>query len=318
VIYKKKKMRFHGKQHTHLFFRFCTQNKQPEVGGLIVRMPLEVELRRNARHSQVGLKFSKQVGEETEMAVWYARAQKFLESEMQALALTADEEGQIDATSLSPLSAELLRLYLDTQETWQEVCLVTNYDSEKHRAVVINRPMAMKLTEHIAKLVLFGAFVGENTDEKFRFKKDLVRFMMAFGQECAVYVGGPDEQDKPATMIHGISNLEGARELCPGCGIYEGGIPAAVTGILDGRYNPLEFRFFVGCHAFEESSLDVQVLLGKYQPIACARSLALKQCISLPKPLWSEGTFRLDYVAWFIVHCRVASSFIVEYVATCM
>ena len=254
-------------------------------------MPLEVELHRNKRHSRVGEKFAQQVTSDMEISAWYARAQQFLESEMQALASSADGEGQIDATSLSPLTAELLHLYLDNQETWQEVCLVTRYDAEKHQAVVINRPMALKLTEHIAKLVLFGAFVGEDADEKFRLKKDLVRFMMAFGQECAVYVGGPDDQDKPATMIHGIPNLEGARELCPGTGIYEGGIPAAVTGILDGRYNPMEFRFFVGCHSFEESSLDVQVLLGKYQPIACARSLALKQCISLPKPLWSEGEY---------------------------
>ena len=69
-----------------------------------------------------------------------------------------------------------------------------------------------------------------------------------------------------------------------------GGIDAAVKGVLEGEYSPLEFRFFVGCHKYKESALDVAVHLGKYQPIACARSLALKQCISLPKPLWHEGT----------------------------
>lgn len=68
-----------------------------------------------------------------------------------------------------------------------------------------------------------------------------------------------------------------------------GGIEAAVKGVLDGEYSPLEFRFFVGCHSYEESALDVAVHLGKYQPVACARSVALKQCISLPKPLWHEG-----------------------------
>jgi len=30
------------------------------------------------------------------------------------------------------------------------------------------------------------------------------------------------------------------------------------------------------------------VALGKYQPIASARCIALKQCIALPKPLWHE------------------------------
>lgn len=68
-----------------------------------------------------------------------------------------------------------------------------------------------------------------------------------------------------------------------------GGVDGAVKGVLEGEYSPLEFRFFVGCHLYKESALDVAVHLGKYQPIACARSLALKQCISLPKPLWHEG-----------------------------
>jgi glucose-6-phosphate 1-epimerase/putative transcriptional regulator len=113
--------------------------------------------------------------------------------------------------------------------------------------------------------------------------------MMAFQRECAIYVGGPDDQVEPAILIHGIKDLPGAVEISPGTQIYRGGIEAAVEGVINGKYSPLEFRFFVGCHSYEESALDVAVHLGKYQPIACARSVALKQCISLPKPLWHEG-----------------------------
>ena len=54
-------------------------------------------------------------------------------------------------------------------------------------------------------------------------------------------------------------------------------------------------RFFVGCQKYRESALEVAVHLGLYQPIACARSLALKQCISLPKPLWHEGENDIVY-----------------------
>lgn len=68
-----------------------------------------------------------------------------------------------------------------------------------------------------------------------------------------------------------------------------GGVDAAIEGVLDKKYSPLEFRFFVGCHDYEEQKLDAAVQLGKYLPIACSRSLALKQCVSLPKPLWHEG-----------------------------
>lgn len=151
--------------------------------------------------------------------------------------------------------------------------------------VVLNRPMAMKLTENLARLVLNGAFVSSSSP-----KTDLVKFVLAFGNECAVYVGGSQGQQEPALMLHGIKDLPGAVEISPGSGIYKGGLAAAVDGVIEGKYKPLDFRFFVGRHEYEESMLDVQVLLGKYQPIACARSLALKQCISLPKPLWHEGT----------------------------
>lgn len=174
------------------------------------------------------------------------------------------------------------------QESWQEVCLVLerNVETGKSTTIVLNRPMAMKLTENLARLVLNGAFVSTTPKNK----SDLVKFVLAFGNECAVYVGGSQGQEEPAIMLHGIANLPGAVEISPRSGIYRGGLEAAVNGVLEGKYKPLDFRFFVGRHDYEESMLDVQVLLGKYQPIACARSLALKQCISLPKPLWHEGT----------------------------
>lgn len=103
-----------------------------------------------------------------------------------------------------------------------------------------------------------------------------------------VYIGGPNDHGKPAEIIHGIKSLRGAKEIAPGTGIYRGGFAAAVDGVLKGLYQPLDFRFFVGKHVYDDNLLDVSVLLGKYQPVACSRALALKQCISLPKPLWHE------------------------------
>lgn len=255
-------------------------------------MPLEVELRRNYRHSLLGARLSKLVGSDTaEVSTWYARAQLLVEQEMKNIANSADEEGQVDTTLLKEESAEMLGLYLDSQETWQEVGLVLQKDATdgSSKTLVINRPMAMKLTENIGKLVLNGAFMTMGGGARDKMQKDLMRFMMAFGPECAVYIGGPDDQEQPAIMIHGMAGLVGATEIAVGSGIYQGGIPAAVQGVLDGTYQPLDFRFFVGCHVYGESALDVAVHLGKYQPIACARAVALKQCIALPKPLWHEG-----------------------------
>jgi hypothetical protein len=165
-------------------------------------------------------------------------------------------------------------------------------------SVVLNRPMAMKLTENLAQLVKYGAYVANDAEARRSSQKDMVKFMMAFGSECAVYVGGPDKQDEPAIMIHGFRDLPGATEVSPGAGIYRGGLDAAIEGVIDGKYKSLDFRFFVGRHRYTNSHLDVEVILGKYQPVACARALALKQCISLPKPLWHEGTSTYYLCHW--------------------
>jgi len=275
----------------------------PEVGGLVVRLPLEVELYRNYRHSITGSKLRAILVDDGEdediptdslvMSHWYGRSRDLIEEEMKKIADMADEEGQIDATTLTEDYSEMLQLYLDNQETWQEVCLVleqttTDEGSKSAKTLVLNRPMAFKLTKDLGRLVYFGAFDEKHIKLGKKNAQGMTRFMLAFQEECAVYVGGPDDQGKAATIIHGIKNLPGAKEISPGSNIYRGGLEAAVDGVLDGRYNPLEFRFFVGCHDYEEAMLDVEVRLGKYQPIACARAVALKQCISLPKPLWHE------------------------------
>ena len=269
---------------------------------MVLRMPLEVELYRNYRHSIMGSKLRAILVDDGEgegiptddlvMSHWYGRSHDLIEEQMKKIADMADDEGQIDATTLSDEYSDMLNLYLENQEKWQEVCLVlerttSSEGSNSAKTLVLNRPMSFKLTKDLGKLLYFGAC---NNKTKIARKKahDLTRFMFAFREECAVYIGGPDGQDKPAEFIHGIRDLPGAVEISPGSNIFRGGLEAAVDGVLEGRYSPFEFRFFVGCYNYEESMLDVEVRLGKYQPIACARALALKQCISLPKPLWHE------------------------------
>ena len=340
----------------------------------MIRMPLEVEIRRNYKHSTTGQKLRQRLQQRIirdnmnsihkgstkkknddgrknptsqsndndagsknpvvtvdnmEMAIWYSTAQSLVEEEMKVIAGAAESNGELDSSLLTDDSNEVLQLYLDHQETWQEVCLVTSYDSESATTLVLNRPLALQLTDSLGKLVLFGAFSGKKgssssgTNSKEQNDDVSIKdFIKAFGRECGVYVGGPDDQHLPAILIHGIAELDGAVEIAPGTGIYQGGLSAAVQGVLSGKYKPLEFRFFVGRHSYatemndddyefyeeeddEEdilddddeddddelvipSTLDLDVVLGKYQPVACARSIALKQCIQLPKPLWHE------------------------------
>ena len=289
-----------------------------------MRLPLEVELRRNYRHSRTGEKLvqlmestnlkldsnqsnsssgiqnvdpkqaKRRALENIDTAIWYHTARKLIEDEMTKIAEKAQEDGQIDTSALDQDSSEILQLYLEQQETWQEVCLVLDMDERSKTAstVVINRPMALQLTDSLGRLVLNGTFRPTRPSPV-----SMKDFLRAFGSECAVYVGGPDLQHEPALLVHGIGGLEGATEISPG--IYQGGIAAAVKGVLSGIYQPLDFRIFVGRHVYtpepmapdsekSNTTLELVVYLGKYQPVACSRALALKQCIQLPKPLWHE------------------------------
>merc|ERR1712071_463516 len=194
------------------------------------------------------------------------------------------QNGKIDPRDLKPDAMELLRMVAENQENWQQVGLILER-STSTKVVTINRPLSLKLSEDLAKFLLFGKYynkVGVSQTET------LVKFLNAFENECGVYMGGPNGQDHPAEIIHGIPNLEGCVEIGEGTGIYMGGIPAAIESVLKGHHEPLEFRFIVGYQNFTSAILEEKVKMGKYQPIACARSLALKQCIGLPKPLWNE------------------------------
>lgn len=280
----------------------------------MVRMPLEVELHRNHKHCILGKQFRNSLTAaaadddddthtDAENSQTWRKAQALIQSQMLQLAKTATPGGELDATKLSTKQSELLQMYLDQQETWQEVCLI--YQKQQERAstknrkkaksnsscmVVLNRPMAMKLTENLAQLILFGNPQEEEEEEDILNEQEasrLVRFLLAFGSECGVYIGGPDQQDQPALLLHGFAELPGAVEIANG--LYQGGLEAAMDGVLRGKYRALDFRFFVGRHECESPfSMELLVELGKYQPVAAARTLALKQCLALPKPLWHE------------------------------
>eukprot|EP01082_Thalassiosira_pseudonana_P014876 g13243.t1 g13243 contig8:240664-242395(+) len=229
---------------------------------------------------------------------WYRGAEKLLKRELGRITMGANENGKIEVDRLGGDSLELLQLYMDHQQTWQEVCLVVEKDDRKGTAktITINRPMAFKLSKSMGRLVLLGAYqatqvengIVERKEQSGYETQNLVKFLVAFENQCGVYVGGPDKMDEPATLIHGIADLPGSVEISPGTGIYEGGLEAAMDGVLSGKYKPLDFRFFIGHTSYEGGELDYACEVGKYQPVACSRPLVLKQCMQLPKPLWHE------------------------------
>jgi putative transcriptional regulator len=183
-----------------------------------------------------------------------------------------------------------------SQQTWQEVCLVLSHNVEDSisELVVLNRPISKSINKSLAKVMLEGT----NGSGRNKFSSDFIdTFVQVFSKEAAVYMGGPHNIENPAILIHGISNLPGSYEIESGTKIYRDGIVAAVHGIQQGLYNPLDFRFFIGQQYYnpilfpQHGTIQQKIQNGSYQSIACARSLALKQCLGLPKPLWHEGMF---------------------------
>jgi len=176
---------------------------------------------------------------------WYRGAEKLLKKEMMKIMSVANANGRIDPSDLDEESLELLQLYMDNPSSWQEVCLVTEMGGGS-KTITINRPMAFKLSKSMARLVLMGAYQasgGGGDDDSSQVSitrkeknggetQNLVKFLTAFENQCAVYVGGPDDMDKPAVLVHGIAELAGAVEISKGTGIYQGGLDA-------GEYTPL-------------------------------------------------------------------------------
>mmetsp|Transcript_5653 Transcript_5653/g.15878 ORF Transcript_5653/g.15878 Transcript_5653/m.15878 type:complete len:506 (-) Transcript_5653:24-1541(-) len=284
-----------------------------EVGGLLCRLPLEAEIYRNAKYSAIGQKLQGILEKDDEDSTpsqdggglgsspgvsfsllgaktlyWYRKARTLIEDETNKITSGA-VGGEIDASTLPNESIDFLNLYLNHQDTWQEVCLVTEKnESGVDATLVLNRPMAFTLNDSIARLVLFGAYQGDLSPEEMEL---LVKFSIAFDKEIYCYLGGPDELDQNACILHGIADLKGSKEIAPNTGIFLGhraAIEAAVTQIMQGMHSPSDFRFFVGKHRYLDGRLDLECVLGKYQPIACSRPIALKQCKALPKPLFHE------------------------------
>jgi len=297
-----------------------------EVGGLLCRLPLEAELflgkiptsnpnalywkdkldlmvsleRMDERKTkEENLDDTQDLADAATLAqveTWFEAAERMITSELQSM-VPESEEGKpqviLNPDSLGEKERLLLDKYMSYKQTWQEICLVTAHNPETgcSESLIINRPIAKSINKQLAVYLLDGS----DGSGKGRFAFDFMdKLVQAFGNEAGVYMGGPDGQEGPALLIHGISNLEGATELAPGTSIYQGGWEAAVEGVLNGTYKPLDFRFFMGRQTYDpkenpkRGNLVALVTGGAYQPVACARSVALKQCLGLPKPLWHE------------------------------
>jgi len=277
-----------------------------EVGGLLCRMPVPAQLlyqmrqldSRGARPvlgEQLRQRLMEELPEDTKASekealfqtfagninYVYRVAERMVNERLEFISEQA-QGGRLDPRSLEEADRRLVMMYTRSQDSWQSVCLVLRASADAGttaaESVTINRPLARRLDEKLAGYLLNG-----NDPEEPRYSRDVVaKCIKAFGREAAVYLGGPDRQAEPALLVHGFGDLPGAEEVSTGTRIYIGGIEAAIDGVIAGTFSPLDFRWFVG----RQSELSTRN--GEWSAVACARPIALKQCLGLPKPLWHE------------------------------
>ena len=160
-------------------------------------------------------------------------------------------------------------------------------DADGAVGVVLNRPAAAEGAPHLSRALV------EALESDGGAKVTTDAFDGAFGKTIAAYVGKPAAREggsaNKAMVVHGLDDVEGARELAPNLGIYRGGAAAAAERVRAGTAEPLDFRFFIGRYEWGPGELARDVRDGVYRPAACSRGVALKQCLGLPKPLGTRS-----------------------------
>lgn len=182
-----------------------------------------------------------------------------------AHALGGPEEGGI--VLASPSMAESRRL---DERYWQSVVFLMRHRRvsgvEGSWGLILNRPSGYTIQQALAQVNQADASLS------------------VFGRN-AIYIGGFRSDGQSMYFLHG-HDLPGAEEIMPG--VFMGGLDAAAEEVLKGTLPASDFRFFVGRVDWQPGTLEKEVEGGLWFPAACARSLVLKQCIRLPKPLWRE------------------------------
>merc|ERR1719253_560329 len=116
-------------------------------------------------------------------------AESLIEETLDGIMQKADGRGGLDPRALSEEERDLLFMYKDSQEVYQQVCLVLEAAGAESaaEAVTINRPLARNMDIRLAGLLLNG-----QDAEVDKYPEDVVQgCAKPFGRQAAVYLGGP-------------------------------------------------------------------------------------------------------------------------------
>lgn len=157
------------------------------------------------------------------------------------------------------------------EHLWQTVIFLLEH-SPKHGSVglILNRPSILNLEK-----TMLRDEMGES------------RLRSTFAGN-RLYCGGEHKQEI-ISILHRYDAC-GGQLICPG--VYLGGHAGAVSAVESMGHNPSTFKFFSGCEMWTAGELEKEIDDGLWHCAAASSSLILKNCLSLPVPLYVE-TLRL-------------------------
>jgi putative AlgH/UPF0301 family transcriptional regulator len=155
-------------------------------------------------------------------------------------------------------------------EFWQTVIFILEHSEQGSVGIILNRPSILCLD----KAMLRGTNESSGTS--------ISRLSQKFPKN-RLYFGGYHKQEI-ISMIHGFYAI-GGTEIRNG--IFVGGYDKACEAISNARGSQ-SFKFFAGCVIWKPGELQKEIDSGLWYSATSSRNIVLKQCLSLPVPLWVE------------------------------
>ncbi|GAB5367016.1 hypothetical protein AAMO2058_001193700 [Amorphochlora amoebiformis] len=267
----------------------------PSEGELLLRKPIELQIWHIPEYRQIlerklDPRLQHQLMRQPPQVVaLYTVAEDFLRDRMKMIYNKCKDSRGRNA-KLTRDDMNLLELYQNYMDTWQQVVYITDRDSRGgSRGVTINRP----------RPECVGTLWEERPEVMTREKE---RFKRIFGSQV-LYAGAPTVEVEVENKVS--VGERGSRPSRPRTReekykrrwrpvgddndrIYASDIESACDSVESLGACPGHFRIIQGSREWAPGEVEAEIDAGLWFSVAASRSLILKHCVGLPKPLWHE------------------------------
>lgn len=151
------------------------------------------------------------------------------------------------------------------------VIFLVRHSSEGSVGLILNRPTILTMERTMIRNDAGSSQIQET-----------------FG-ENRLYCGGNRDQET-IKILHRYGDILPGKEIIPGVFVSD----ALSTAPDQYRHcNTNAFKFFSGFEYWAPGELQKELEMGLYITASCSRTLVLKNCLSLPIPLWAEVLLRM-------------------------